>query len=118
MKSPLLLAPLTCILLSNQIDAVVIVAEEAVFSPPESQAIFPAGNLNVFQQFVLGFEAEEQVGEKGEIDLVFTTPELKITGLIENIGYASVDGNASLWMSNPLVPFIHRPKQAGEPVRD
>lgn len=74
MKS-LLFAPLTCLIFASQLDAVVIVAEEATFTPPQSQAIFPAGNLNVFKQFVLGFEVEEQVGEKVEIDLLFTTLE-------------------------------------------
>lgn len=75
MKLSLFLTPLACLYFPSQLDAVVIVGEETQFTAPSAQPLFPAGNLNVFKQFVLGFDVHEEVGESVEIDLLFTTLE-------------------------------------------
>ena len=75
MKQILFLTPLVYLFFPTQLNAVVIVAEETQFTAPSAQPLFPAGNLNVFKQFVLGFEVHEEVGEKVEVDLLFTTLE-------------------------------------------
>ena len=49
--------------------------DEIHFSPDVGQPLFPAGNLNVFKQFVLGFKEGVSVGDTVEIDLLFTTLE-------------------------------------------
>ncbi len=52
-----------------------ILGTEARFSPTTGQPLFPAGNLNVFKQFELGFEVQERIGDTVEIDLLFTSIE-------------------------------------------
>ncbi|MGJ8696689.1 MAG: hypothetical protein ACSHYF_10250 [Verrucomicrobiaceae bacterium] len=75
MKQFLFLTPLVSLFFPTQLNAVVIVAEETQFTAPSAQPLFPAGNLNVFKQFVLGFEVHEEIGEKVEVDLIVTTLE-------------------------------------------
>jgi hypothetical protein len=53
----------------------VILGDEVHFSPDVGQPLFPAGNLNVFKQFVVGFKEGVSVGDKVEIDLLFTSIE-------------------------------------------
>jgi hypothetical protein len=43
------------------------------FSPDVGQPLFPAGNINIFKQYVLGFDVSERVGGTVNIDLLFTT---------------------------------------------
>ncbi|NDV62207.1 hypothetical protein G0Q06_07090 [Puniceicoccales bacterium CK1056] len=45
------------------------------FSPDEGQPLFPAGNLNVFKQYVLAVDESERVGKRVSIDLLFTSLE-------------------------------------------
>lgn len=53
----------------------VFMGNEIHFSPDVGQPLFPAGNLNVFKQFVLGFKEGISVGDTVEIDLLVTTLE-------------------------------------------
>ena len=48
---------------------------ETRFSPDEGQPLFPAGNLNVFKQFIIGLDISERVGKTVEIDLFFDSLE-------------------------------------------
>lgn len=43
------------------------------FSPTTGQPVFPAGNLNVFKQYVVGFDVKERVGKTKSVDLLFET---------------------------------------------
>lgn len=43
------------------------------FSPDVGQPLFPAGNINIFKQYVLGFDVSERVGKTVNINLLFTT---------------------------------------------
>ncbi|MGJ8644525.1 MAG: hypothetical protein ACSHX9_14035 [Luteolibacter sp.] len=74
-------AIITAIFLSSlPLSAEVIQAPEQRFEPDPtalggSPPIFEVGNLNVFKQFELGFDVEESIGAKTEIDLLLTTLE-------------------------------------------
>lgn len=70
-----IVALMAMLVLIPSLNGKIIVAPEATFIAPSAQPIFPSGNLNVFKQFVLGFEVSEEIGEKVEIDLLFTTLE-------------------------------------------
>jgi len=52
-----------------------ITADVTRFSPDEGQPLFPAGNINVFKQYVLAFDESERVGRTVEIDLWLTSIE-------------------------------------------
>ena len=57
------------------IQAATIAGDVTRFSPNTGQPIFPAGNLNVFKQYVVGFDLNKRVGKKVSIDLLFDTLE-------------------------------------------